>query len=258
MFLICLRFFMDALALADMVFACFTMASIYGLLSVFLPCQPGLFSSIICTEGHVFAFPPLWKTGILIFFAILEFVVYMQVGLGGMYYIVTVLLTGVTFLWIECVTFIRKWEQGLATLIEYRKVQMFEKVLNACTRNRIFLKTALLTPSLQIFLSFAVITMYRSNQVDSPIMAMFLLVYLLNLAFTLQTFSSAAKVNMASQKWVDSCKGRTTSKFERKMHKSLAPLRLMFGNNFVEVLTPLVVQEFCVRQMMSFLVIMSK
>ncbi|OXA37905.1 hypothetical protein Fcan01_27390, partial [Folsomia candida] len=101
MFLICLRFFMDALALADMVFACFTMASIYGLLSVFLPCQPGLFSSIICTEGHV--------------------------GLGGMYYIVTVLLTGVTFLWIECVTFIRKWEQGLATLIEYRKVQMFEK-----------------------------------------------------------------------------------------------------------------------------------
>ncbi|XP_035711197.1 uncharacterized protein LOC118436725 [Folsomia candida] len=142
MFLTCLRVFMDLVA-----FGCFTMASIYGLLSVLLPCQPGLVSSLICTEELVLAFSP----GVLIPFAFLEFIVYMQVGLGGMYYILSVLLTGVTFLWIECGTFIRNFEAGLTHQIEYRKVQMFEKILNACTRNSIFLKTALLTPSLQLF-----------------------------------------------------------------------------------------------------------
>ncbi|XP_035711269.1 uncharacterized protein LOC118436774 [Folsomia candida] len=182
----------------------------------------------------------------------------MQVGLGATYYVIIELLTGVIFLWIECQVFIRKCEAGLTSQIEYRKVQMFEKILNACTRNTIFLKTALLTPSLQIFVSFAVITMHLSNQVDSLVTAMFLLIYLFDLAFTLQIFSSAAKVNTASRKWIKSCKGKNTKKIERKIHKSLAPLRLMFGNNFVEVLTPLVVQEFCVTQMISFLLIMRK
>lgn len=69
---------------------------------------------------------------------------------------------------------------------------------------------------------------------------MFLLIYLFDLAFTLQIFSSAAKVNTASRKWIKSCKGKNTKKFQRKIHKSLAPLRLMSGNNFVDVLTPLV------------------
>lgn len=140
--------------------------------------------------------------------------------------------------------------------MEYRKVQIFERILNDCTRKSIFLKTALLMPSLQIFISFAVIMMYHSDQVDAIVTVLFLSVYLFDLAFTLQIFSAAAKANASSSKWIESCKGTAKNKYERKFQKSLISLKLMFGNNFVEVLTPLVVQEFCVRQMMSFLVIM--
>lgn len=39
------------------------------------------------------------------------------------------------------------------------------------------------------------------------------------------------------------------------MLKSLGPLKIQFGNNFVEALTPLVVQEFCVQQTISLLLL---
>lgn len=249
-FLTCLQLFMDLTLLTGPI-----VAATFGLLCILLACQPGLISSVMCLNQADLPFTPFCRSCILIFFGILEFVIAMQLAFGGIYYIAIILLSGVIFLWIECQTFIRRFRTGLVDQLEYRKVQIFEKILNACTRDRIFLKAAILMPSLQIFLSFAVIKMYQSSQVVGVITAIFLTVYLFVLAFTLQSFSAAAKANSSSHSWINSCKVKSTSKCEKKFHRSLAPLKLMFDNNFVEVLT-LVVQEFCIRQMVSFLLIM--
>ncbi|OXA39894.1 hypothetical protein Fcan01_25294 [Folsomia candida] len=227
-FLTCLQLFMDLTLLTGPI-----VAATFGLLCILLACQPGLISSVMCLNQADLPFTPFCRSCILIFFGILEFVIAMQLAFGGIYYIAIILLSGVIFLWIECQTFIRRFRTGLVDQLEYRKVQIFEKILNACTRDRIFLKAAILMPSLQIFLSFAVIKMYQSSQ----------------------SFSAAAKANSSSHSWINSCKVKSTSKCEKKFHRSLAPLKLMFDNNFVEVLT-LVVQEFCIRQMVSFLLIM--
>ncbi|OXA40964.1 hypothetical protein Fcan01_24333 [Folsomia candida] len=143
---------------------------------------------------------------------------------------------------------------GTADQVDYRKVQVFEKLLNACTRERIFLKTAILAPTFQIMLSVVSIKMIQMGQ--GIFAVMFTWVYFFALGFTLLAFSAAAKVFGASQEWISGCKlAADKSKCARRFHKSLRPLRLQFGNNFVEVLTPLIVQEFCVSQAISFLLV---
>lgn len=122
------------------------------------------------------------------------------------------------------------------------KVQIFEKLLNACTRERISLTTALLIPTLQMMFFLAAMKFFHSGQDFMAVM--FLWAYLLALSFTLLTFSAAAMIYGASQKWILKSKGGDRKKWDRKFHQSLIPLRLQFGNNFVEVQTPLVGRNF--------------
>lgn len=207
--LICLRLFMNIA-----VVACLTVSSTFSLLTVFLPCQPGLVSSIMCTRKFAFIFSSPCKPGMLVTFATSEFLVCLQIGMGAMFNMIILLLIGITFQWIESGSFFRKYHMGTADQVGYREVQIFEKLLNSCTRDRIFLKMALLMPSLQILLSFVAISMYQSSEVGPFTAGMFLSVYLLTLAFTLQAFSAAAQVNESSLKWIESCKERKANKFQ--------------------------------------------
>ncbi|OXA45151.1 hypothetical protein Fcan01_20131 [Folsomia candida] len=234
-------------------FTYYSISTVLGLLALFLPCQPGLTSSIICSSEGVLLSGLIFKFLYLFFFPALEFLIYMQVAVGTAYNFVTVLLTGVTFLWLECAFFIKCYQKELADLADYRKIQIFEKILNSCTREGIFLKFVILIPSLQVLMSLVAIKMFHSGH--DLLAVMFCWMYVIILGSTLLTFSAAAKVYGTSTKWIQGCKGGERKKYARKMHRSLIPLRLHFGNNFVEILTPLVVQEYCVRQTVTFLLL---
>ncbi|OXA54109.1 hypothetical protein Fcan01_11721 [Folsomia candida] len=229
--------------------AYFSVSTAHALLVMFLPCQPGLSSWMLCPSGK--ASPNCAIVTPL--FAALEFLIFMQGAVSAGYYLQTILLLGATFLWIECGTFIKQYEAEIGQYSGYRRVQVFEKVLNACTREKIFFRAAILIPTLQIVISFAAIKMLYSGHV--LIAGVLLWSYAVALCFTLLMFSVAAKVYGMSQKWITRCQGGNKKKYAKKVHKSLPPVRLQFGNNFVEVLTPLVVQEFCLRQMVSFLLV---
>ncbi|OXA44439.1 hypothetical protein Fcan01_20765 [Folsomia candida] len=224
----------------------YIISSVHWLLVMFLPCQPGLISATLCSSNGL-----INANTIKLLFAAMEFLVFMQSGLGAAYYIITLLLTGVTFVLIECGTFVKLHKMGVADQIEYRRVQILEKLLNACTRKQIFLTTALIAPACQMTLSFVAVKLLHSGH---GLMAVaFMWMYLVVWSFTVITFSAAAKLYGVSQKWITECKRTDRKKCARKFQISLKPLRLEFGNNFVEVLTPLVVQEFCLSKTVSFL-----
>ncbi|OXA45007.1 hypothetical protein Fcan01_20145 [Folsomia candida] len=182
-----------------------------------------------------------------------EFLIFLQLSVCTAYYLLTVLLTGVTFLWIEIETFIKRCKTEIFDQAEYRKVQVFEKLLNSCIRESIFLKVALLVPAFQVIILYVTIKMSHAHQYFLTMA--FLYVYLGSIGFTVLTFSAAGKVYAASQDWIAKSKTGERKKYGRKFHYSLIPLRLQFGRNFVEPLTPLVVQEFCIRQTISFLLV---
>lgn len=131
-------------------------------------------------------------------------------------------------------------------------VQIFEKCLNSCIRGRIFLVGALTIPAFQIIICNVAVKLFQSDKIIGLI---FLLGYFLILLFTVVMFSVAAKVNTLSRNWLSRSKWNTCKKWDRKVHRSLTPLRLEFGNNFVDTLTPLVVQQFCVTETASFLLL---
>ncbi|OXA44438.1 hypothetical protein Fcan01_20766 [Folsomia candida] len=180
-FLNYLVLFFDAIELSY-----YIISTVHWLLVMFLPCQPGLLSSILCSSNHGLQHCSIVK----LFFAAMEFLIFMQSGIGTSYYIVIVLLTGVTFDLIECGTFVKLHKRGGADQIEYRKVQILEKLLNACTRKQIFLTTALIAPACQMILSFVAIKLLHSGH---GLMALaFMWMYCMVLSFTLITFSAAA------------------------------------------------------------------
>ncbi|OXA44433.1 hypothetical protein Fcan01_20768 [Folsomia candida] len=229
-FLTYLVLFFDALE-----FSYYSTCAAHWLMVMFFTCQPGLASSILCSTDEVFSYGTIVKS----VFVLVESYAFLQASVATGYHLVTVLLTGVIFLWIECGDFIQRHQMEIAHQIEYRRVQALEKLLNACTREQIFLKTAMLIPTCQMMTSFVAVKMTHLGHDLIAVALMWL--YLMTLAFTLLTFSAAAKLYGVSQKWITDCKGTGRKKYARKFQRSLRPLRLEFGNNFVEVLTPLVV-----------------
>ncbi|OXA44841.1 hypothetical protein Fcan01_20800 [Folsomia candida] len=101
----------------------YNIATIHLFLVMIFPCQMGLTSSILCTAENGFQKGIIAKS----FFAVLEFLIFIQGCAGGGYYMIILLLTGVIFLWIECDTFIKRCKIGTAGQIGYRKVQILKK-----------------------------------------------------------------------------------------------------------------------------------
>ncbi|OXA39537.1 hypothetical protein Fcan01_25773 [Folsomia candida] len=114
-----------------------TFATIMFALTILLPCQPGLISSIACSNDHIF------YTGncLRLIFAALEFFILMQVTVRATFYVVLVLLTDFIFLWIECGIFISNNVSSKIYQIEYRKITL-----------RLVLFTCCVTPSVKLFI----------------------------------------------------------------------------------------------------------
>ncbi|OXA44232.1 hypothetical protein Fcan01_20760, partial [Folsomia candida] len=148
-----LVFFLDAMELSY-----YNIATMHSLFVMIFPCQIGLTSSMLCMAENGFQNGVIAKS----FFAVLEFLIFIQGCAGGGYYMIILLLTGVIFLWIECETFIKRYKIGNSQQIGYRKVQIFEKLQNACTRDQIFLTTAIFISACQMLKLFATIKMLQS------------------------------------------------------------------------------------------------
>lgn len=133
---------------------------------------------------------------------------------------------------------------------------MYEKVLNSCTKGRIFPVTMWIIPCVQIGLGIINIKLGQSNNVDQLRMLVFSAAYLVVLIFTMITFSAAGKVNSVSKVWIQQCNRAVRTRGEKLLKKSLQPLKIQFGSNFAEALTPLVVQGFCISQTASALMVM--
>lgn len=225
-----------------------------GILAIFAPCQPLLVNSILCRDGgFLVGRKYLWIVHILS--AMVEFVLCLSIVLTTIHYFMELMLKGFAFLWMTCEDFVKSYNKKLSKIGEYQNLRIFEKCLNSCTRSRIFLVAALGSPAAQILIGYMGIKLFRSTENEQFKASLFLWVCFNIFIFTMIMFSGAAQINNVSREWLEKCRWNAKSKLERKLRKSLAPLRLEFGNNFVERLTTLVAQEFCVRQMVSGLLL---
>lgn len=212
-----------------------------GIFAIFLPSKPPLLSALFCqNEDCNFA---------IRFILIIIETTNMAVAADGSGYHGLVLL-------IPSITFILSDLKYLKTGISgYRKLQVLEKIVNSVIRDRIFATYGYFLPFVQLSLCFMAIKIWQSPDANIARMAIFVSPYLGLLTFTMVAFSVAGNVIRISAEWILRFKGKNKSAFKRRVCRSLAPLRIQFGNNFVEQLTPLVIQEFCIRQTASLLLV---
>lgn len=224
----------------------YLVASGSAFLAALFPCKPPFLSAIFCHGSH---FDLDFTKRCL--FPIFEFVSAAGIVIGEGYQATMILVPCLSFLLTE----LNRIYAFAAGISEYRKLQVLEKIMNSMIRKRIFAVNGYVFPFVQMMLCFIAIKLFQVPDVNILRGGMFLLSYFGVLAFTLVTFSVAGNVIRISSRWILGYKGRCKSSVGKRLYWSLVPLRVQFGNNFVEPLTPLVVQEFCIRQTASLLLL---
>lgn len=176
--------------------------------------------------------------------------------IGGTFYNVDVLLTGIAYLVAEC-NIAANFENPKMSV--YRKLQVLEKLLNAAVKSRILPMVSIALPGLQITSCFALIKLH--DQLGFYTMPIYVSVYLDVAMFNVLVFTGAARVYILGDRllrgWREEVKAEQNCgiREKRMMLKSFRKLRVEFGNNFVDQLTPLVLQDFCTKQSISMLVL---
>lgn len=97
-----------------------------------------------------------------------------------MYYIGTVVLHGVAFIWLSSQAIVKKFRKStfLKSLLEYRELKVYEKVLNSCAKSRILLVTALVVPGWQILLCYTAMKLLHSEHANKFEANLFLWAYI--------------------------------------------------------------------------------
>lgn len=187
--------------------------------------------------------------------AIFEWISFLFMEVPPFHCFVFNFLTGVIFLLEESLNSSKSQEIGY-----YRRLQILEKMVNASARARIFPCMASGMPIGQILNGFGSI---RFHSTLNPAHLGFMVVFVVTVTvLSLIVFGGCGLIHERSLVWLRSARQRTcsrkASKIQRRVLRSLIPLRVWFGSNFVDNLTPLVIQHFCMVQTANLLLLSYK
>ncbi len=142
----------------------------------------------------------------------------------------------------------------------YKNLQILAGLSNDCNQYRMFPSTALGTPIIAFFALYVAIRLHTSLSLIE--VGFFAFIYFNVTVFYLTIFVSAANLYIKSVVVLILWKremarmAMPANKTEKRILKAMQPLKIRFGINFVDNHTPLVVQDFSMRQMASLLLIL--
>jgi hypothetical protein len=221
-----------------------------------VPCKAPYLGSLLLTDEQ--CLPIYEKASNIIFhlpLILATLLLHMQAIVRTYIYSGYVHMAGSAFLWLEILNLLKMKKKYNGT--DFRSIQIFENLLNSCIRRRIFPLVAGTITLLQILACFAII---RGISTASFISRMIYINATNNsLIVNISIFTMAGKIFSRSKQWIEEAmKKGTQNKIKRRVIKSFAPLRLRLKDNFADELTCLVVQNFCIVQTVSLLLVASK
>lgn len=180
----------------------------------------------------------------------------MQTLVGGFHYGIFSQISGQVLFWGRCQDFMKSQNNEINHLVKgYRELQIHEKIHNSSYRGRILPLGIFGVPLLQILCGYALVALWQEADLFQT--AIFLVMYLNVAVFGVIIITSASFIYIKAEDWVRRVKSDAdkNTRYWRKVHKSFRPLRLEFGNNYVDRLTPLMIQEFSISQTVSLLIL---
>lgn len=209
----------------------------------FIPCQKPFLGSIFLPPSSCKAPSSLHRISL----AAIEFVAMHYMAMTGGLFVAGITFSGLIHLWLESSNL------PPTNLQKYRELYIFEKLFNSCVQGRIFPLIISVCPVVEIIGGFACI---RLREGMNLLQFLFIVMEtLIVTGFTLVASSGAGKIYTGTVKWLRDCKAGEDKRLNNKILASLTPLRVRFGQNFVDGLTPLVLQRFCTIQMADLLLL---
>ncbi|OXA47609.1 hypothetical protein Fcan01_17605 [Folsomia candida] len=155
----------------------------------------------------------------------------------------------------------KKLVQHKLCIRTYRQVHIVEKMFNDYLMARITPAIVMAIPAIQIVTQFVSVTMH--DQIAMPGFLVFPLFLVNGFINNVLVFTLASWINSTSKEMLEKFgrqvahvggKGRA---YLRKEVQSLNCMKIKFGTNFIDRGTPLVIQNFCLAQTMSLVLIRS-
>ncbi len=144
-----------------------------------------------------------------------------------------------------------------STLLKaYKLIGIVEMLNNSCVRGQLFPAFALLFPSIQLSSGYVCIKLH--DTLSLPAFAYFALIYIDCIILITAIFTAPSHVYISSKnlilKWKSDWRTSRKSGLRRET-RTLNPIKVRFGSNFVDNSTPLVIQDMCTRTTVSTLLI---
>lgn len=213
--------------------------TVVATLVYFIPCQEPFLGSILlsrmaCQDS---------STAVRIGLTTVEFAVLHYASLASGVYVSGLLFGGMIHLWF-----------ALGDIFDRGgELQVFARWFNSCIQDGILPVIISVFPAIQILGGFSCIRLRGGmNPMEFAFFAMETLVVI---GYNLVFVTGAGKIYGGSVKWLRVCKGEENMRVNRKILASMTPLKVRFGQNFVDELTPLKLQEFCTIQTLNFLLL---
>lgn len=138
-------------------------------------------------------------------------------------------------------------------IANYRRLQLLGVLNTLCSARRLIPTVVVGFPALQFVTSFVAIK--HGDKIDWPEFGMFPLVYFDGFFINVVMFTAASWIYEDSSKLLKKLKSQKLTAQLRKTLIALPPLKVRFGDNFVDSCTPLVIQDFCVQNTASALLL---
>lgn len=127
---------------------------------------------------------------------------------------------------------------------------------NNCVRKCMLPSCSLGFPAIQFFSCYVCIKLH--DTMSLPALAFYFLIYGDAIILTTSVFTASSYVFITSRKllarWRTEWKMTQNSELRRSF-RACSPMKVRFGDNFVDNSTPLVIQDTCTRQTVSSLLI---
>ncbi len=219
------------------------------------PCTPPLLGSVLIPAGYCSV--PLSSSFFSIIIRVpiilLEMFILVFSAVNGSFYMVYVLMAGLIYVLQETDKVSTIHNQG--GFFEYRKLQVLEQHLNSCIRSFIFPSIAFVVPCTQIVAAFAICRLH--NSMETSMLIFLMVVFSETFCINILLFSGAKKAHIQSEKWLlKMWELNRKDKIQRRVVKSMLPLRMWFGSNWVDRMTPMVIQQFCSIQTSNLLLVL--
>jgi hypothetical protein len=142
----------------------------------------------------------------------------------------------------------------------YRRTQILLTSWTGCTRKWVL--PLILQAATSVCIISLCVCLIMSGQIPVPGFLLFPLLLLNCVCFIIFVCTKASSVNTMSSLLIAEQRNKLANSNKntllRKVVKSIVPLKVEFGCNYIDKLTPLVLLDFCINQTVSVLIIRNR